>query len=492
MPSFFTLRHFHSKLLPASEHVVAVVGFFCAVLFLGVLALSSSGVWVSLQQIAMGDMIAQSGNFTTLYPDPKGTMIFPASPYFPGVAILSYLISNIIPASIFEFVFLFSACFIIIILSYLQYKILLPINDRIIPFLAFTLLVYAAILTPFAIYAVQFKPDAISLCFGLAGLILFNKPTGFSRFGIAPFLFAAGIIFKQQYLFYEIGVGIVGLYYLLKRDYALCSFLVIAAIWTLVFIAGIFLLPTFAYYHTISALANDPLMSLKTWLGMNKGLLQNCGIFIVALFAFTPWNAVQKNAQSLSKQASFLPYFAGAAVYFLGSILSSFKDGGDDGNTALALVLFVPLLYQLVRPIGVVKLLALILFACSLLYPQWHYMEHRVMQARAYEDAFVQLAQGERNSLIYIDVTFYNAARRAQMHHIHDGRTARWTATREIHTGKDALWDFAALHHPEFILHYSQAKMDPKEWKRFTALMQKNGYKLVFSNDFGIIIQRQP
>ena len=319
-------------------------------LFLVLLYAASLGQilrWDLSQQIAMADVFVETGR---LYPDTANNIIGSASVYFPGVA---FLAAGMIKLGAGEYIFeilLLIACLLFLYLVFLLSKVsnIFSKNEfsqsvLFSMFLAFIMFFG----NYFWLYAIEFKPDTIAFCIGLSVLILAqscDQKTFVKMFALGLF-FSAGLLFKQQFL-----AGLVAiLFFSLFIDRKWKFFGLGALVGTSLILFMFSQVPALTYW-TIILLSDDGLLSIQDYVSANIDFY----FMIVCLFAFV--YIIGANRKYLEDKESFFwmmflkiksfmkePIFwfllSGAAA----GLASSFKNGGNSGNSQIAIILLAPL-----------------------------------------------------------------------------------------------------------------------------------------------------
>jgi len=312
-------------------------------LFIGI-SLGLTARWGLLGQIAMVDQYNLTGNF---YPNPLNQMIKGLSLYFPGIPILMSFIVKILPSTyLLEFFHLMAIIFtagFILRLNSIHNSI--SQTDNKVTILYFLVLI-SFLGREWLFYSLELKTDTIAYLWGTFfwfKLVRMEKIKGnvFKAifFGGAMGL---GIVFKQQYISFIIGVFIFSVlngnstYIISALSSILISFIIITVIY----------FNDFAWYWTITISIDDGLMGMNKWLQLNYKFLIK--IFAVSYILFVLQRSKLKPIKLILKKIIsnikidpwFIPLFLASGASFLGGL----KQGGNAGNFSLSIILLSPYL----------------------------------------------------------------------------------------------------------------------------------------------------
>jgi hypothetical protein len=317
------------------------------------LSLGQTARWDILDHIQMADRYEKYGN---IYPNFYDKYLTGASVYFPGLSLLTILLKKILPDNLLLITLQILACLFVVMFYFIQKHItksFLQKTDN-FNFFFLTSIAFLFLNYDWLIYASEFKPDIISYCIGSFGIILSGIDKNKSKFNLqfisGIVLTGVAIIFKQQFIFFLFGLIF---YSLLQKD----NFVRIFAFSS--FLLSIILLLLFKYDHnlwfwTVKVLQDDGFVSIKSWLITHHIIAINYLIIvtiIITLYFFKQFT-LPNNYQNF-----FFKYFRNNIWFFImifvffGAFISSFKVGGNAGNTAFGLVVLLPIFLYFIQNI---------------------------------------------------------------------------------------------------------------------------------------------
>lgn len=329
-----------------SKYLIKSVGplIFFYVVALLLLASGRIARWDLLEQIAMADNFISNGIF---YPDKDSLKLHGVSVYFPGVSLLALLIRLIGINSYIVEVMLIFAVFIFIIFILILVKLTKSINsgtnfykkDLFVLFLSFLFFV-----TPnYIIYAVEFKPDTISLVLGYGGLIMLSSNRGvFFRFVIPVISISIAIIFKQHFVAFVIGL-FLSIFFIKKNDHTYVSTIVIIFC---VLILLFFSSQSNLWFWNVQVLLDDGFEKVSFLFRELVLVFTRIICFIILIFLST------NKLESFNLQINFElfrnyiyknPLFMITPFVILAAGLSFVKNGGNASNIELAIAICIPL-----------------------------------------------------------------------------------------------------------------------------------------------------
>ncbi len=325
-----------------SSHVLTFLFF----LFIFGIGLGQAARWDLLQQLSMADSYHNGGS---LYPNINDASPHGVSPYFPGVALFSLMLREIGVNFYVVEVLILIACLVVLSFFYIQMKICEQILEekllwhQFAPFIiAFSLLVTRHWLS----YAVEFKPDVISLLFGFAGLSaagFLNKKVSITMLIFGALLFSGAIIFKQQYVALVVGVLAFCFIHPSRERIFFASF-------TSFFTAAILYLmlrDADLWFWNVHIFSDDGILNFLRLARLNYDTIKSaiivlcCGAIALKLSNGTSYKFNKEYLSRMYKSA----WFWGATLCAAAALLSALKVGGNAGNTQLAIVLFVPVIF---------------------------------------------------------------------------------------------------------------------------------------------------
>jgi hypothetical protein len=296
--------------------------------------LAEGGRWDLYEAIAMADRWENGFGYS------NGGVDFykPSTPYFPGVSILALLLS---PFGRFQIILLlFIASALVIVLFCMLYLVYKKNNGKwsLSVFLVFSIAVSYYLLTPWLGYAKEFKPDTASLVFFVLGIVFYtNVDSRWWRGVLMAITFSVALTFKQQVIAPEIGFLIA---LSLENnpirakivDVAFILFGITVALLAVLFIDG-------GYFYAIQSHIGRSIGSIND--AAHKNLLMDfCKFFFLIFFLFGSLNFIDGCLGFFRNNYFLIP----AIAWFIVCILGAINTGGNIGNTAVGIVLFIPLI----------------------------------------------------------------------------------------------------------------------------------------------------
>jgi len=311
--------------------------------------------WDLLQQVAMSDRYSILGSF---YPDAGLGLKTAASPYFPGVALLSLLVKAVVPDSLLIYSLHFIAGIVVISFFMIQKRITASIYKEVslknfyIGIIFFTLI----FCRQFLLYALEFKPDIIAFLLGSAGIIL-AKADNKNKIKLLPYFFGAvltggALIFKQQYIAFLIGMFI---YSFVCKNPKFQIFTVLSLTFSLLTLYFLLKQDNLLFW-TVTNLSDDGFYTFKQWVLGHAGLIIHLAQAMVLLFGahFFGFHKIDLTnnlipIRNLVRNFISTPWPTLILFSALAALVSSTKTGGNNGNTELGLILIFPIIYFLIH-----------------------------------------------------------------------------------------------------------------------------------------------
>lgn len=302
--------------------------------------------WDLLDQVAMADNYFKGGSLYPSFNDPTPHGV---SVYFPGVALLVIILRGIgLDFYLVEITILLS-CLVVMSFFYTLMKISEHLSGERILWYQFipSVITFCLLVTPYwLLYAIEFKPDTIALFFGYTALItvgFLDNKISYLRLIIGALLFSGAIIFKQQYLALLIGVYAFCLIFPNKSRFLF----LFTSVSFLILIMSLLLINPNILYWNFEILANDSFLSIVKVVQMNWSTFSAFILSIVCITFFLYLNS--KSFPNINREhllTIFRSSWAWGTVFFIGaSFLSGFKDGGNQGNMQLGILLLFPLIF---------------------------------------------------------------------------------------------------------------------------------------------------
>lgn len=310
--------------------------------------------WDLLEQISMADNYIKYGYF---YPDSGDLTPGGVSVYFPGTAFIAYFLQKIGIYSFLVEAMLVIACVVVFLFFYIQsiiarrmFSVGLKFSEWVVP-----AIIMSFILAPdWFSYAIEFKPDTIAFLLGFIGLLvagLYNdESVSYFWVFIGALICGAALMFKQQYIAFLLGLVIYVLVFPSKKK----IFFAITALFVALSIIYILFVSVDPWFWNVTVLSDDGFISLKEAIQSNWKTFTSLLYFLVIFFSINMGAAVMPKFSALnltfsSKSIIRSPWLWVVAPSILTAVASSFKVGGNSGNTQLGIVLLAPLIFVLMK-----------------------------------------------------------------------------------------------------------------------------------------------
>lgn len=394
---------------------IEILLYILTIIFLLLMAFGKFGRMPIIEQLAIADNLEKYNQlYPNLYSENPGFI----SGYFPGMAYFIYILKFLIPDRIIMEVLLILSVAFIIFFFYINKKIISEIFPTKIEFNNYWIL---CIICSFWLsrhwlwYALELKTDiiAFSLCF-LAFLIAKpykeNLKRNYLKIILSIIIIAYAFTIKQQTIFLLFGMA---LYSLINKNYFFKFYSLI-----------IFCLAASIYYYyyqnenlwwsTINRFGERDFTTIIGWLKVHYKEMIFVMAFIVFIFFSSYHNLCKINFRSkLNYLVSNLRtnvWFYLIFAFSITGIISSISDGGNTGNTGLALILFFPFIYVFIYKF---KKSVLIFVAYTILIFE---VQDVISSVNSYIGAkkfqsYISKIKGEKNKLILANRETYYGAR---------------------------------------------------------------------------------
>ena len=455
---------------------------FIFILFIFLTSLGKIDRWDLLQQIAMADNYLISGSF---YPGRAELAPSDVSVYFPGVALLALVVSKIGISSHLVEVMLGIASVTLLLFFFVQYKVARHLFGHEITPTKFVpiIIISSLFLCPaWFFYASEFKPDIIAFTIGLGcvHLVLHREVKAtYAQVIFGGFITGLALIFKQQYLAFIIGLSLHALVFPTKKR---LLFSVNALAGALLILIAIFRNED-AQFWSIEVLRNDGLVSFPYYFRVHFSTAIAFVTFFYCYFSYIRLTdgcfTLKYLVPSLnSKHLTSSPWVWGVFFLALAAFASSFKRGGDEGNTELALILLLPVLAVFLT---CVKQWILMGTASIALFS---YIPETIVYAINYKEArelviFVEGGTLPENASVAFGSNVYFAARRYKST---NRLSAYWPIALRDNSShpRDGLDTFIYSTKPEILV--IDGFIDGED------LSNRHDFKLVFTNPIGSVL----
>ena len=346
----FTSNSRMGRLLESSRNIQ--IATFILVLIS--LSLGQIARWDLLEQISMADRYNISNSF---YPDKYDQHPSGVSVYFPGVALLASFISTIVPASLIVQTMLLLAGLLTVAFLLIQREITKDIDSSYTGNAFWPLAIVFSLFfaREWVIYAVEFKPDTIAYLVGSASILLSRRTYSrqISYFLSIFFGLIAGLalVFKQQYVVFVLGYLLFSFFFKKREDF----FFLFGCLATSTLVLYFMKSSGDAWFWTISVLSDDGFLNYKQWTKDHFVFFLKLGMLLCALIVGIRVNIIGSSYKVLSTLISTYkssPWVTIIFVSFLAAFISSWKVGGNAGNTAFGLMLFFPLFLLLLSRVN--------------------------------------------------------------------------------------------------------------------------------------------
>ena len=298
--------------------------------------LADGGRWDLYEPIAMADRWSTGFGYSIGIED----FYKSSTPYFPGVSILAFAFTKLGAYQVDFLLFVASLLVVVLLflLNFLYKKIggVWPLHA----FLVFSISISHFILYEWLSYAKEFKPDTVALVFLLIGILsYFSNSALWLRRGLLIAAFAFALVFKQQIIAAEVGFVLALLFANNSpRAKLIDAFIVVCAL-------GLGLLPIFlldggAFFAVNSHIGRGFIpLSISINNAEHKKLAYQLLVLFVGSFILFGKNYFWKSFLMIFENYNIaIPAFCWFVACFLGAI----NYGGNIGNTAVGLVLFIP------------------------------------------------------------------------------------------------------------------------------------------------------
>lgn len=325
---------------------------FVFVVLLGFLSIGQIARWDLLDQIAMSDRYELFGSF---YPSPSESIPSGVSVYFPGGALIGVVLKKFVPSSYVTHFMLFIAVCVVLFFYQVQKRIVHNIDSQAntAGFQPLAIIFSLFVARNWLIYAVEFKPDTIAFLLGSLGIIVAKAD---NEDDIAPLSYLLGslltgfaLVFKQQYVAF---LGGMIFYALICKNRRFQFFTVLASLWALIVLIAIYQHKS-SLFWTVTVLSDDGFVTLRQWANDHAYLALALVVVQSGILYQAYLNNCHKGENVFStitrRQLLRSPWPTILFVSALGAWASAWKVGGNAGNTAMGLILLLPLVYLVLR-----------------------------------------------------------------------------------------------------------------------------------------------
>tara|TARA_B100001964_G_scaffold65773_1_gene74912 strand:+ start:231 stop:1679 length:1449 start_codon:yes stop_codon:yes gene_type:complete len=392
-----------------------VLLYILTIIFLLLLAFENFYRYPIIQQLALADNFEK---YNQLYPNLSSENPGFTSDYFPGIAFFIYFLKIFISDNFIIEAILISPVAFIIFFFYLNKKIISEIYPNNIDFKNYWLIciIFTFWTTRMWLwYALELKSDFIS--FSLVFLaFLISKPyktdfkKNYFKLIISIILIAYALIIKQQAIFLILGIL---LYSLFNKNYFFKFFSLITLL-VAAFTYYIFYQNENLWFFTVSAHTDDSFFTINELVRAHYKEIILIAQFIIFILFSSFHNLCEINFRSkldylISNLKSNIWFYLIFSFSITG-IISSIKNGGNTGNSGLALILLFPFIYIFIYNF---KKSVLIFVACAVLIFEIPNVIHSVnmyVSAKKFQ-SHVKKIGDDKNKLILTDQSTYFGSR---------------------------------------------------------------------------------
>jgi hypothetical protein len=281
--------------------------------------------WDLNEQIGMADNLYLEGS---VYPK-NNFSIF--SIYTPGVSFIAYFLRTIgISEYLPEFLLIISSLifFLTIILFYKIIELYQKPNEY---FFEIQIIYTLLLCFGYVHYATEFKPDTLAFLLCFFGLYIYQKNKSLRNMIFGSILIGTSVLFKQQSIFFIIGLIFYSFFNLKKKDD-----LKFTSLSTFIFIVTTIYLFSFdsVFKYNYEIISDD---GFQTIFDISRFLWDQLKVIFLTVCILIP--LVKRKSISFIKLSSLFnnPYSFIVVFIFLGSFLSFLKNGGNTGNIQVGL-----------------------------------------------------------------------------------------------------------------------------------------------------------
>jgi hypothetical protein len=325
--------------------LVTIILYVQILIFFSILIVQSLYMiprWDLLEQISVADRLSAGGE---MFPAPDNSILGGITPYFPGVAVVAYVLMEIINHSYIVIVMLCIASATTFWFISMQKTVVLSF-DRYYDarnFWPVMIIMAALICKDWFAYAVEFKPDTLAYLIGAISVGLSLK---LNRSLLVTFLLGvlagSALIFKQQYAAFILGYFT---YVAVTRQVRDIIFLLgmCASVASVVFY--IVHDPSLVFW-TISTFSDDKFLAPYEWVKLHIRFGTYIGLSVLGFFVLSYFNQLHLQSEKLRSMAQNSwknPFFWLIGSSLCAAFISSWKDGGNAGNTEFGFILLSPI-----------------------------------------------------------------------------------------------------------------------------------------------------
>ena len=472
--------------MPASPYLTRLIDISgwiqipCFFLLLLFLAFGHVARWDVLDHVAMADRYSAGGR---LYPDALADHPGEVSVYFPGVSVVAYTLSKIIPSGFLVTALLSLAAAVTFVVIRMQREIAKSIDSTYQgeTFWPIAIIVSLFLLKPWLFYAVEFKPDSIAYLFGGSCVLQNLKRARSGRhqyfWSLAYGLLAGlALLFKQQYIAFVFGCAIFAVQ---SRSSASIAF-ALGSIASSSLVIFLLKQNSDAWFWTVTVLSDDGFLSTRDWARDHRSLAINTAMSIFAFWIACRLKIVEGVGDSIARIAlsrRSRPWVFVVLFGFLSAFLSSWKVGGNAGNTAYGMMLMLPFVALVLRHLNPRLLILLAWLIIGMEIPYVRNSARHYAQAQDLGQQ-VQSLQNVEAATVLTGSDVYFATR---LRFLPDKITNYWSIALRNNDGVDkGLADAIQDNVFNYLVLENNAAVK-------TVLKSKPGYRIVYENPLGLV-----
>lgn len=431
----------------------------------------------------MSDRYELVGSF---YPNPDDQFPSGVSVYFPGTALIAAALKTFLPNNYLVHVMLLIAVSTVLLFFAVQKRIITSIEPHANTnnFQSVAIIFSLFIANSWLIYAIEFKPDTIAILLGSAGILIARADKKGDilslRFVLGGLLTGSALIFKQQYLAFLMGMVF---YSFICRNKAFQLFTILANGFALIVLFVIYENKN-TWFWTVTVLSDDGFISLRQWAFAHAHLfivVAQCTLFLVAAYLNDLFGSEKGYRQITRRHLLSSPWPTIMFFTALGGFAGAWKVGGNDGNTAIGLIVFLPLIYLVVqhfdRRMLIVLAWAILLGQIAPAYKAVDAYRHSSSLTEAVKSLSIRSdAKVLTGSDVYVAAHVINTSNPIENY---------WA--RSVRSGSDVSTELGKVLEEERF-DYLIVESWPRN-KQYIA--NSNRYSIVFENELGIVAIRK-
>lgn len=466
--------------------IISAIIFTQVSIFVAIISFQSLGSiprWDLLDQISMADRIIMG---LDMYPDFNGTDFWGVSVYFPGVALLAAFLMEMVPQSSIVLVMLFIASAVTFLTIAMQKAIVYSIHEDYDSrnFWPVMLIIALTVCHHWLMYAAEFKPDSLAYLIGATCVLAHQKIIKKPVIALALGVIAGGaLIFKQQYIAFVFGYIFYFIVTKNEKDKLFAAGILTGALLVIVY--------TFTkqsmFFWTVSVLSDDGYLSIHEWLRAHfrfgvPALVALFGIFCLRYLHKLNFDATR--FLTISRGFINKPFPWIISFSFILAVISSWKVGGNSGNTAFGLLLLSPLILIILEKTDRKILIAISALAILLHLPNLVNGQTRLDNINTFKNEAEAVLHKHCSGLV-VGSNLYYAVR-----DIYSGCDYQNYWTHSVRNNTNNL----TLGHEvmSLILDESNTIFVVENFQKNNAIFSaRDDFKVIFENEIGIIAVRQ-